>query len=103
VRWPCCCIYCGSCEHPGTGWWPFRKAEAIRASDMTVLVNNGLARLVVPMPGCATTWPVCTHVVNFFQAHFELYPYDVEKWAASRWNHRQLKIDRRQLDLWYRL
>jgi hypothetical protein len=42
-------------------------------------------------------------VAYFFQADFELHPYDVEKWAASRWNHRQLKIGRRQLDLWHRL
>jgi hypothetical protein len=51
--------------------------------------------------------PVCTqtvtYVAHFFQANFELHPYDVEKWAASRWNHRVLKIGRRQLDLWRRL
>jgi hypothetical protein len=42
-------------------------------------------------------------VPHFFQVNFELHPYDVEKWAESRWNHRQLKIGRRQLDLWHRL
>jgi hypothetical protein len=34
-------------------------------------------------------------VAHFFQADFELHPYDVEKWAASLWNDRQLKIGRR--------
>jgi hypothetical protein len=43
------------------------------------------------------------YVAHFSQANFELHPYDVEKWAASQWNHRQLKIGRLQLDLWHTL
>jgi hypothetical protein len=42
-------------------------------------------------------------VAHFCQANFELHPFDVEKWAASRWNHQQLKIGLWQLDLWHRL
>jgi hypothetical protein len=88
-----------------------RKAERVRASEMTVLVHNchrttcsfhaglrhnGGRSAPKRRPVCTQT---ATYVAHFFQANFELHPYDVEKWAASRWNHRQLKIGRRQLDL----
>jgi hypothetical protein len=108
VRWLCCWIYSGSCEHPGTGRWLLRKVEAVRASEVIVLVHNcrrttcsshtGLCHNGGrPAPKRRHAWRISSKI------NFELHPYDEEKWAASRWNHRQLKIGRRQLDLWHRL
>jgi hypothetical protein len=83
-----------------------RKAEAVQASEMTILVHN-CHRTTCSFHAASQLCPVCTqtatYMAHFFQVNFELHPYDVEKWAASRWNHRQLKIGRRQLDLWHRL
>jgi hypothetical protein len=74
VRWPLCCLYSGSCKHPGTGWWLLRKVEVIPGvendctgtqvlpHDTTCVTELGpyqyettCFRLAVPAPGCTTT------------------------------------------------
>jgi hypothetical protein len=118
VRWPHFCWYGGSCKRSGTGLWPLRKAWAVRASERpywctiaatwrhlcgrtgTCRYETTIFRLAVPMPACN---PTATYVVHFFQANFELHPYEVEKWVASRWNPQQLKMRRWQLHLWHKL
>jgi hypothetical protein len=115
LRWPRCCLYSGSCEHPGIDWWPFRKLGAVQASEMTVLVHNCRCKahlawpkwdppvcdLQFPRRTASQRRPACTptatYAADFFQTNFNLHSYNVEKWAASWWNHRKLRIGRRQL------
>jgi hypothetical protein len=87
IRWPHYYRYRGSCEHPGTGRCPLRKAEAAQASYCRTVPLLRLhvfdflfSRRAVPKwrPACI---PTTTYVVHFFQANcnFEMHLYDVEK------------------------
>jgi hypothetical protein len=60
------------------------KAEAVRASEMTGLVHDCRLTTCSSHAGLRhNSGPVCTqtvtYVAHFFQANFELHPYDVEK------------------------
>jgi hypothetical protein len=84
--------YICHCTAPHVGWTGALRYETIFFRLTGLRHNCGLH---AP--------PTATYVVHIFQANFELHLYDVEKWAASRWNYWQLKIGRRQLDLWHKL
>jgi hypothetical protein len=100
VRWPCCCIYIGRCEHPGTGWWPLRKAEAVRALEMTVLVHN--CRRTT-----CTSHEVLCHKVDWSafkrRLMWRISAKLILNCTRTMWKNEQLKIGRWQLDLWHRL
>jgi hypothetical protein len=99
-------------EQPGCRKWPYWRtiAAAYSATSVAELGPTGMRPpffdLQLKLRAAPQWWPACiqsaTYVEHFFQANFELSPYDVKKWAASR-----LKIDRRHLDfplnLWHRL
>jgi hypothetical protein len=103
VRWPCCCIYSWSCKHPDTGRWLLRKAEALRVSGITLMAHNCHRTTCSSHAGLRHNGGRPAPKRRYIWCISELHPYNVEKWAASRWNHRQLKIGRWQLDLWQAL